>query len=262
MQHIRPSALREWPALARTLENRPLAIFLDYDGTLTPIVARPDLAILGEPMREALRRLSAVWPTHIISGRGLEDVQRLVGIDSLWYAGSHGFDIAPPRGIRGGKQLAPELEPAVHRAAEELRRATAAIPGVLVEDKRFSVAVHYRLVDQALVAAIERMVDNIEAGCRGLKKAYGKKVFELRPAMDWDKGKALLWLLEATGLTSAFPVYVGDDVTDEDAFAVLTERGMGILVSEQPRPTAASYSLRDTSEVGELLERLASLTAG
>lgn len=258
-QGARPNAIREWQAIAAALQGRRLTVFLDYDGTLTPIVARPELAVLAEEMRSTLRRLAGTWPTQIISGRGLEDVRRLVGIDSLWMAGSHGFDIAPPRGVRGGKLVAPDVEPRVHRAVEELLRATADIPGVLVEDKRFSIAVHYRLADERSAPIIERAVDEVVASDPALRKSYGKKVFQLEPALDWNKGKALLWLLQVTGQEDAWPIYLGDDATDESAFAAIEGRGLGVLVAEIPRPTAAGYALQNPFEVQQFLERLASL---
>jgi len=257
--HVRPSALHAWPAIAAALRGRRLAVFLDYDGTLTPIVARPELAVLDEGTRQTLRWLAEAWPTQIISGRGLEDIQRLIGIDSLWVAGSHGFDIASPRGVPGGKQVAPEIEPEVHRAAEEVRQKTAGIAGVLVEDKRFSIAIHFRLVDEAVIPLVEHTVDEVWARHPALRKTYGKKVFQLEPALDWDKGKALLWLLEATGQRDALPIYIGDDATDEAALAALSDRGLGIVVTEMPRPTAARYSLQNPFEVGVFLERLVSL---
>ncbi len=148
-EHVRPNALREWPAIARELRGRRLAVFLDYDGTLTPIVERPELAVLDLGMRRTVIRVTSAWPTYVISGRGLDDVRALLGIDSLWMAGSHGFDLGPPRGESGRRQVAPQLEPEIHAAADELRRRTASISGVLVEDKRFSLAVHYRLVAEA-----------------------------------------------------------------------------------------------------------------
>jgi trehalose 6-phosphate phosphatase len=257
--HVRPNALFEWPALKDRLAGRPLAVFLDYDGTLTPIVSRPDQALLSERMRQTLRRLSAVWPTQILSGRGLEDVRSLVGIDSIGYAGSHGFDIAGSRDAPLRHEVEPGLASEVHRAAQVLRDRAAGIPGALVEDKRFSVAVHYRLVPEERVPELERLVDEVLARSPRLKKAHGKKVFELRPAIAWDKGKALRWLQEATGLQVAIPLYIGDDTTDEDAFEAVAGRGLGILVTELPRPTAASHSLQNTEEVRELLERLCSL---
>lgn len=263
--HARPNALARWPVLARSLEGGRPAIFLDYDGTLTPIVERPDLATLSDPMRETLRRLAAVCSTTIVSGRGREDVETMVGIEGINYAGSHGFDISGPEA--GGAlrlEVAEELAPVVAEVADALRRRTRDIPGALVEDKKYSVAVHHRLVDEARAPEIERAVDEALAGRPALKKALGKKVFELRPSMEWDKGRAVLWLLQALGLEEpeVCPLYIGDDVTDEDAFRALAERGIGILVTELPRPTAARYSLQDVREVRELLERIARLGEG
>ena len=145
--------------------------------------------------------------------------------------------------------------------SEELRRRTARIPGALVENKRLSIAVHYRLVAPDRVPEVERIVDQALAGKPQLRKAVGKMVFELRPSVEWGKGKAVLWLMESLGLAGpdVVPLYIGDDVTDEDAFLALAERGIGILVAELPRPTAARYSLQDVDEVGELLRRLAAL---
>jgi trehalose-phosphatase len=253
----RPNILSEWERVMEALRGQALVVFLDYDGTLTPIVDRPELAVLDPAMRSAVAELAECWPTQIVSGRGLEDIQRLVGIDGLWYAGNHGYDIAAPHGSSGNRQVAPDLEPEIHSAAHELRDATRRFPGVLIEDKRFSLSVHYRLVDEAHLPELESLVYRVAAGHPTLKKSDGKKLFELRPARDWDKGKALLWLLEATGQNNAFPIYLGDDTTDEDAFAVLVERGIGVLVTDLPRPTAARYSLQDSYEVRLFLERLA-----
>ena len=134
------------------------------------------------------------------------------------------------------------------------------IEGALIEDKKFSIALHYRLVAEDNVRRMEQAVDRAVAENPQLRKDHGKKIFELRPHLEWDKGKAVLWLLEALELDSAdvVPLYVGDDVTDEDAFAVLRDRGLGVLVAESPRETHASMSLRDTNEVGEFLQRVSS----
>jgi alpha,alpha-trehalase len=264
-RHQRPNALSSWPDLTRELDGSKPAVFLDYDGTLTPIVDRPDLARLSEQMRSTLVRLAGTWPTTIVSGRGREDVQEMVGISGLNYAGSHGFDIAGPR-TEGGLRLevAEDVVPAIASAAEEIRERTRDVPGVLVEDKTYSLAVHYRLVEEAHVPDVERAVDEALEARAGLRKTRGKKIFELRPAIDWDKGRAVLWLLEALGLDGAGvkPLYIGDDVTDEDAFRALEGRGIGILVSPLPHPTAARYSLQDPREVRELLERLTRLAEG
>jgi trehalose-6-phosphatase len=328
-----PAALERWPELAGRLAGKRAAVFLDYDGTLSPIVARPDLALLPEETRQVVARLAERLPVAILSGRLREDVSGLVGLPGLYYAGSHGFDIAGPAPAPGEPPLRweaghgiPEL---MARVAERLRRELAGIPGVLVEDKRFAVAVHYRQVDERDVPRVEAAVDRAAAeawdgdgadggeagaetgggagaetggvarsaeaggaarGGKRLRKTGGKKVWELRPDVDWNKGRALLWLLERIGRRGGdgegegrgsaggagdradgrneiggtpgrlLPIFIGDDVTDEDAFRAAASRGgIGILVAEEPRATAASYRLRDPGEALELLRRLAEL---
>ena len=257
-QDRKPAALRDWPNLRGKLAGKRVALFLDYDGTLTPIVSRPELAVLTEERRAILRRLAARIPTAIVSGRGREDVEELVGLPELAYAGSHGFDIVGPGGASVGHAVADWIEPLMQRVADSVRPKLAGIEGVVIEEKRFSIAVHYRLVDEANVARIEAIVDDAIASDTRLKKARGKKVYEVRPDIDWDKGKALLFLLEALGLDGpdVVPFYIGDDVTDEDAFAVLRDRGVGVLVSETPRPTEAAYWVQAPWEVYALFDRL------
>jgi trehalose-phosphatase len=259
---MRPSPLDRWDEIARRLEGRRPALFLDYDGTLSPIVDRPDLAVLPEGTRELLRRLAAQVPVVIVSGRGREDVAARVALDGLGYVGSHGYDILGPPAGGGAAPLRLEVGEGVpekiERAAERLRRALGGVEGVLVEPKRFAISVHFRLADERRLPEIERAVDAAAAAEPGLRKGHGKKLFELRPDLDWDKGKALLWLLDALGLDrgDVLPFYIGDDLTDEDAFRAVRGRGIGVLVAGGPRETAAEYQVRDPGEVAELLQRL------
>jgi len=251
-----PLALEHVEEIADS-RDRSLAIFLDYDGTLTPIVSRPDQAVLADSTRAILRRLTAKVPVAVLSGRELGDVRMRVGIDGVFYAGSHGFDIAGPRGLQ--RQEAQEFLPALDAAEKELREKLTGIAGALVERKRFSIAAHYRNVSESDFSKMERAMSEVAAEHRKLRKIDGKKVYELLPNIDWDKGKAALWLLERLGLErqNARPIYIGDDRTDEDAFRALEQRGVGILVSEEPRLTAASYSLRDPTEVERFLREFA-----
>lgn len=254
-----PRALEHYADIARELTDRRAAVFLDYDGTLTPIVERPDLAILSGDMRAIVKALAKLCKVAIISGRDRADVEWLVGLDELVYAGSHGFDIAGPGGLKVQHEEGAAFAAVVRRAAECLRKALAPINGALVEPKRFAVAVHYRQVAEGDVPAVEAAVDQVLAGTSDLRKTYGKKVFELRPRLDWDKGKAVLWVLEALGLDGpdVLPFYLGDDATDEDAFAALADRGIGILVGCPARETSAHYVLDRPDDVQRFLRNLA-----
>lgn len=256
-----PNALSRIAEFQARLAGKRPAVFLDYDGTLTPIVDRPELAVLSEDMRTVVRGLAERCPVAIVSGRDRADVERLVGLDGLVYAGSHGFDIAGPGGLRKEHERAAEFLPALDRAEERLWREVAGIDGVLVERKKFAIAVHYRLVAEPEVARVERAVAAVAAEVPDLRRTAAKKVFALRPRVDWDKGRAVLWLLTALGLDGedVLPLYLGDDDTDEDAFAALEGRGLGILVSDAGHTTAAEYVLADTQEVGRFLGDLAAL---
>ncbi|MWJ29057.1 trehalose-phosphatase [Halomonas sp. ZH2S] len=267
-----PNALACYEEIAHYLADKRLVIFLDYDGTLTPIVDRPELAVLSDDMRETLRKVAERFTVAIVSGRDRADVEQLVALDNLVYAGSHGFDIAGPGGLHMQQERAEEFLPALDRAEAELKQELNDIEGVIVERKRYAIAVHYRLVAEEHIEAIEEAVEHaVEVSASMLRRTGGKKIFELRPALSWDKGKALSWLLDALvhsgevepGDKDILPLYFGDDETDEDAFKVLREgqgqgheQGLGLLVAEAPQSTEAHYWLEDPQAVGRFLQRL------
>jgi len=251
-----PSALEHVQEIAACSDQ--LAVFLDYDGTLTPIVSHPQKAFLSDSMRRTLQALAVQSSVAILSGRDLGDVRRRMDIETIIYAGSHGFEIAGPRGLH--KEVATEFLPKLDTVEKELAKNLAGIVGAHVERKRFSVAAHYRNVNESDFPKVKRAVSEVARRNPELRRIDGKKVYELVPNVDWDKGKAVLWLLGALGLEHAKvrPIYIGDDRTDEDAFRALEQRGGGasILVSEEPRSTAASYSLKDPPEVERFLREL------
>src|SRR4029077_3301720 len=160
----------------------------------------------------------------ILSGRDLDDVRQRVDIATITYGGSHGFDIAGPRGLV--KQVATQFLPKLDMVEKELGKQLAEIAGVRVERKRFAIAAHYRNVNKSDVFKVELAVSEVATRHRELRKMDGKKVYELLPDIDWDKGKAMLWLLETVGLERAKfrPIYIGDDRTDEDSFRALGQR--------------------------------------
>jgi len=256
-----PPALDHLHEIAAQAKDKTLTVFLDYDGTLTPIVSSPDQAVLSPSMRDTLTRLARRFTVAVISGRDLSDVREKVGIDNLFYAGSHGFDIMGPGGGQETFQQGQESLPKLDEAESRLRQGLADIPGVLVERKKFSIAIHYRNVSEDRVGDVTAVVDRVDSQFSDLRRSSGKKVYEIQPDMDWDKGKALFWVLDALELKGpgVLPLYLGDDTTDEDAFQALQGRGIGIVVMETLRPSRAQYRLKNPGEVETFLDRLASI---
>lgn len=258
-----PSAIAQFDLLRDRIDGRRPAIFLDYDGTLTPIVARPELATLDPKHRDIVRGLARRLPVAVISGRDREDVERLVGLDDLIFAGSHGFDIRVPGRGQLRHEVGGDFGPVLDRAEAQLRTLIEPIAGGLIERKRFSIAAHYRQVAEADLPAFRAAVDAVLADQPDLKRMRGKKVFEFEPKLDWDKGKAVRWLLKALDLDGpeVVPIFFGDDVTDEDAFSALQGDGIGIVVAlpadDPDRETAAILRVDDPEEVIDVLQRLA-----
>src|SRR5215211_3043832 len=261
-----PHALEDGDELVRHLAGKTPAVFLDYDGTLTPIVDRPEDAVISESMREAVRGLAGRCTVCVVSGRDRPVVQSLMGVDDLVVAGSHGFDIWSPEGGEIEHDAAVGSEELLDRVTARLRDELASIEGALVEPKKASVAAHYRLVSEAERSAVEAAVERLLADHpEELKVTPGKMVYELQPKLDWDKGKAVLYLLGALDLDrdDVVPFYIGDDITDEHAFEALSGRGIGVFVGRADDPevggrtTAADFVLDSTEEVERFLDTLA-----
>ena len=170
------------------LDSRLPAVFFDFDGTLSDIVNDPDSAQLVAGAAEALQQLAARCPVAILSGRDLADVTARVGLPGIWYAGSHGFELTAPDGTHHQNDAAAATIPMLESAAALLRERLGSIPGVRVEHKRFGVAVHYRNAARERVGEVTAAVH--AAGQRdALRVTTGREVIELRPDIDWDKGK-------------------------------------------------------------------------
>ena len=215
-------------------------------------------------MRATVEELAKHCTVAVVSGRDLADIRKLIRIDGLFYAGGHGFDIADPVARKSAARRRLTYAPILRRAARDLRSRLRLVEGALIEAKKFSVAVHYRLAPGSAGALVEAAVDEVLERHPELRKRHGKKVLELQPAIDWDKGKATLWMLEAFALggDDVLPFFIGDDVTDEDAFAALAGHGVGVAVGFRLHPTAASYTLADPSEVKIFLQKLTQVVSG
>jgi trehalose 6-phosphate phosphatase len=260
-----PHVLDDGDELARRLAGRRPAVFLDYDGTLTPIVDRPEDAIISESMRDAVRELAGRCPVCVVSGRDRRVVQELMGVDDLIVAGSHGFDIWSPEGGEIQREEGESFAELLQEVEARLREDLGGIEGALVEPKKSSVAAHYRLVSEDERPEVGRVVEEVLAEHPGeLKVTPGKMVYEVQPNVDWDKGKAVLYLLEALDLDreDVVPMYLGDDITDEHAFEALRTRGIGVFVGRADDPevggrtTSADYALRSVEEVERFLREL------
>lgn len=263
----RPSALDMFEKIMNEANGKQIVMFLDYDGTLSPIVNDPDRAFMSDEMRAAVREVAKRFPTAIVTGRCRDKVYDFVRLAELYYAGSHGMEIQGPKELKqpgNGAvlfQAASDFIPIINEVHAILSEKTRSTPGAKVEHNKFCLSVHFRCVDEKRWAELAEQVKDVLSDYPGLRLTPGRKVLEIRPAIKWDKGKALEFLLGSLGFADAdnvFPVYIGDDRSDEDAFKVLKERnkGLGILVSKAPKETNASYTLREPSEVKSFLQHL------
>ena len=252
------NALTSYGQLVGITSARESMLFLDYDGTLSPIVSDPAAATLVDGAAEALELVAAVCPVAILSGRDLADIRSRVGIPGIWYAGSHGFELTGPDGTYHQNEAAAVSIPLLERAAAELTDGLAGIPGVRVEHKRFAVAVHYREVAPERVDEVAALTHQL--GQReGLRVTSGRMLVELRPDIDWDKGTTLAWIRDRIDPAGdLLPIYIGDDLTDEDAFDAVHFDGIGIVVGHDEdgdRKTAAHFALQSPDQVREFIQR-------
>lgn len=207
--------------------------------------------------RAMLERLACSCPVAVVTGRARSDIERLVDSDALFYAASHGYDIAGPDGLR--HQVDPSLRHEIDTLTNRLRPQVQGVQGAVMESKVFSIAVHYRQVRPGEEEALEQAIDDALSAHPALTKTSGKKLFEIRPTMAWHKGAAVSWLLDhlrGRG-PSRMPLFIGDDLTDEDALRTVEREGVGIFVGPPPAwDTAARYALADPDEVQTFVRRL------
>lgn len=239
-----------------------LVLLFDFDGTVAPLVARPDAATIPRSTRVALERLrlrSGVMMA-VVSGRGLADVRERAAVAGIVYAGNHGLEMEGD-GWRWTHPDAVAARPTLDAVATEITPVVESTDGAWVEDKQLTLTVHFRLADEVAVPRLRDAVQAAVAPRDGVRMIEGKMVLEVRPTVAWDKGRAVLFLLERWRPAAGAPVlYLGDDTTDEDAFRALAEKGggaEGIIVGTPVDGTAACSFVRDVEEVSELLVRLA-----
>ncbi|HEX9920601.1 MAG TPA: trehalose-phosphatase [Candidatus Methylomirabilis sp.] len=237
--------------------GNPLAALFDFDGTLASLKRWPIEAQLSPLTRSLLTRLGGLPGVHlgILSGRGREDLRGRVGIADIYYGSCHGLEIEGP-GLTFQHPEAAKMRPLLSRMARDLRAQSQMFPGALVEDKGLCVSLHYRNVDRGSVSFLQDQFFRVLEGYGEKMEAIpGKEVLEARPRLSWNKGDAVLLLLDHLRQKEGerpIALYLGDDQTDEDAFVALRERGLSICVGAD-HPTAARYFLQDLREVQRLL---------
>jgi len=260
MQHL----FEDWPHLSQVFKAAGQILLLaDFDGTLAPIAARPELAGMSGRMKSLLSRLAknSHFTAGILSGRSLSNLKGKVDVKGLIYAGNHGLEIETlnetyihPKAIEASKLI--------RKVKRELITNLSSFEGVFVEDKGLTLSVHYRLAafkDNIKIKKVFFDTVGPYAEKDLLKQTEGKKVLELRPPIDWNKGSAVLWLIEVLNLKNSLPIYIGDDKTDEDVFKILGREGVSVFIGEASASSKAVYYLRDVSEVEKLFEKIEGL---
>ena len=246
--------LESWPEVAERLRAAgEVALFLDFDGTLARLTARPQDAVLDRATRAALLRLARNPHVRVcvISGRRKADLEARVSVPGLRYLGMHGWETGPADAAQSGSQqdLMRRVDTARAQVAEKLNGAN-----VRLENKGMSFALHYRGARSAESHGARALLNEVLASSAGgLRAIAGDRVWEVLPREVRGKGYAARkqWLRDAP---SALPVYAGNDRTDEQAFHALAS---GITVRVGPaRSTRAQYLLRNTGEVRRFLEKL------
>lgn len=264
MQHLS----KAWPKVRDSFGKKRMMLFLDYDGTLAPIAAQPEDACLSILQKQCLTELAEQkhFPVAIVSGRRLKDLKSKVKVPGFIYVGNHGLEVEGPQ-IRHVHPEAPDLRKKVKRIAGELEAALKDMPGIRIENKVLTLSVHYRNAEPRVVpkamAGFLRVLDPYIHKSH-VSYAEGKKVWEVRPGILWDKGKAVHWLLAQAKLHEGGPVtgvYIGDDHTDEAAFRTLKRNGFAIRVTDDPdQSTSAEYFLLSCHEVYQFLRKLIRLS--
>ncbi|GAY25553.1 trehalose-phosphatase [Desulfurococcaceae archaeon AG1] len=261
-KHLLTIGLKE--VLTKVSNSQLVAIFLDYDGTLSPIPRR--VTKLERPLSETSRNIIYELSKQnkvrifIISGRSVESLKRLVGIDSIHYIGVHGHIIRGPdieythNALEGFKSVINDIR---GRIIETLSK----VEGVVIEDKGVALSIHYRGVDRYRSREILEQVLRISSEYYGVKLSKGKKILEVLPNTGWDKGKAIDYVLAIlstkTGLSinRIAPIYFGDDKSDENGFKLLRGKGVGVRVGYRCN-TNAEYYVDSTDDVVKFLNEL------
>ena len=259
----------EWNKLKTKFKNKFIYLFLDYDGTLTPIVDTPEKAVLHREVKEILKKLTinSKCKIAIISGRSLKDIKNKIGLNNIFYVGNHGLEIEGGK-IKFESRNSSEIKLIIRQIREDLSNRLSTFKGVFIEDKGLTLSFHYRLADKKGMTSIKKIFDEVThlyLTQNKIKINPGKMVYDIKPLVTWNKGTAVLLLLEQQRTLireePVIPIYIGDDVMDEDAFEVLKDKGLTIFVGEPCKSKARNY-LKDHTEVTKFLNQILEIQNG
>jgi len=256
-------AIRCWRKIQTQLAGKRILLFMDFDGTLAPLASTPEKASLPAETRVLLKKLVVLRSVTlaVISGRKLCDISRKVNLSGVFYAGNHGQQVAGPR-LSWHYKIPVTWRIRLKRLRVTLSRCLKVVEGVLIEDKNGCVAVHYRNVKRGTLKRFRGILRDVSSSfikSGEIRMSKGKKVVEFSPAIQWDKGWVVMWLVSRLrgrhSDSSMVPVYIGDDYTDEAAFGILRGKGITVRVGGD-RKTRAGYYLENTDETYLFLEKI------
>ena len=243
--------------IKRKIKTQGFVVFLDFDLTLSPLAKDPTRAFLSKPTKKLLKGLRKHMPAIIITGRKLGDIKKRVGIRGMLYIGNHGLEHN-----LNGTNTAFKISPIVRKALSKIKRRLAGIrksyPGIVFENKKFSIALGYRKIEPRHIRSLEslfRRMQNLVQTEDILETRLDKKTFEVRPKTGINKGTACTLALKAIQgkyHKKFTPIYIGDSKTDEDAFVALERNGITIRVGKSNKSKAKWY-LRNQKEVNKFL---------
>ena len=243
----------------RCMRKGSVLLLFDFDGTLSPIVAHPDMAKLLPGWRERLKNLkkNSKITLGIVTGRSIKSIRKRIAIPGVIIASDHGCEVW--RGTRLGVRYAGENCRYLKELAREAKEEFGVISGIVIEEKKYSMAIHYRMVDSRIKTSVKKRAEKLtEEYCDlyGWEKMHGKQLIEIRLPDSWHKGDAVKWI-QKNYAPKAISVYVGDDTTDEDAFKAIGRNGITIRVGRK-KSSAAAYYVDSVEDMATWLDRMAS----
>ncbi len=261
---------KSWKTVsAKIKKSASIFLLLDFDGTLCPIVSHPDLVEVDKDIKSILKKLNKTRGIILgfVSGRSIADIKKYLKLKGVYYVGNHGLELKKPKSrkveILSKDQIKESLK-LLKDIAGVLRKKIKPYKGVWLEDKKYSLSLHYRMADKKNAEITKRIFDEVtyEAERKKLVRiTKGKKVFEVRPPHNQNKGTAVLKLKKIYLKKLPLLIYLGDDITDEDVFEVMSKKDLSIRIGRGEKSKAV-YSLKNVKEVANFLKRLYLIKAG